>query len=133
MFRGFQALKNIVYETVALGGMFLGFQSLKKGLDFTIGASIRQEQIFRRLQTAVELTGKSYSDVKKEIDATFTSLQNLTEFGDTDSARVLTTLIQLTGDYETALSALPLTLDLAATGLFDAATAAKMMGQVMAC
>jgi hypothetical protein len=105
--------------------------TVKKALDATVGAAVKQEQIFRKLQTSVELSGKSYESVKGEIDKTFSSLQAMTEYGDTDSAEVLTTLVQLTGNYEKSLKNLPLVLDMASTGLFDAGTAARYVAMAL--
>ena len=108
----------------ALAGV-ASFYALKKAIDFTVAASIKQEQIFRKLQTSVELTGKSWGSAKSELDTLFSSLQATTEYGDTESAAVFTTLMQLTSDYDKSVRALPMALDLASTGLFDTGTAAK--------
>ena len=115
----------------ALAGV-ASFYALKKALDFTVAASIAQEKIFRKLQTSVELTGKEWGSAKGELDSLFSSLQATTEYGDTESAAVFTTLMQLTGDYNKAVRALPMALDLAATGLFDTGTAAKYISLAMA-
>jgi len=107
------------------------FYALKKALDFTVAASIRQENIFRKLQTSVELVGKKWGGAKTELDGLFAKLQATTQYGDTESAGVLTTLIQLTSDYQKSVKALPMALDLAATGLFDANTAAKYVAMAL--
>jgi len=124
--RGFKAMDGAIGSfTKRLGGTLVSIYALKKVWDFTGNAAMKQEAIFRKLQTSVEITGIKYSDVKEEIDKTFASLQALTQYGDTDSAQALTTLLQLTSDYEKSMQGLPMVLDLAATGLFDVNTAAR--------
>lgn len=105
--------------------------ALKKAYDATIGAAIKEEETFRKLQTAVEKTGKSWSESKGDLDKLFASLQATTQYGDTESAEVLTTLIQLTSDYDKSVRALPVALDLAATGLFDNASAARYVAMAL--
>ena len=117
-----------------LGGL-AAFAGVATGVTAFIGrataAAAEQQEIFQRLQTAVEITGASYENLSPQINSTLAELQRFTKFGDTDSAQALTQLVQLTGDYSKAMKALPLTLDLAASGLFDQNTAARLMGQAM--
>ena len=107
-----------------------GYAALKFFKD-SIDKAAQQEQIFRRLATSINLTGISYKSVEKDLQGYFEQLQRTTEYGDTESAEVLTTLIQLTGDYEKSIKALPLALDLSATALFDTGTAAKYIAMAM--
>ena len=94
-------------------------------------ASIEQEKIFNSLENSINLTGESYNNLKVSLDGYFASLQQSTIYGDTDTAQVLQKLIILTGDYDTALQGVPLSLDLAASGLFDVDTAARMVGMAL--
>ena len=98
----------------------------------TVSAQIEQDKIFRRLSTSIKLAGTDYKSVEKNLLGYFDALQRTTEFGDTDSAQALQTLTTLTGDYNKALKSLPLALDVAATGMFDLNTAARMVGQAAA-
>lgn len=100
-------------------------QQIEKVYGATVEKAIEQEEIFRELQTAVELTGKSWGEAKGELDGLFASLQATTKYGDTKSAATLKTLIQLTGSYDKGTEALSNVLDLTATGLFNAEAAAK--------
>ena len=115
---------GIAGATVLLKGMYNG---MKKNVEM----SIKQQQTFKELETAVNLTGVTYKDNKKELDALFASQQALTQYGDTDSAEMFKTLAQITGDYDKSLKGLPLAQDLAATGLFDMATASRYVGLAM--
>jgi len=106
----------------------------KKSFDF-IGSSTRmaieQEKTFRTLQSAIELTGKSYSKASSQLNNLFNELQRTTVYGDTETARVLQQLITLTGDYEGSIKNLPIVLDMASSGLFDVNTAARYVGMAM--
>jgi murein DD-endopeptidase MepM/ murein hydrolase activator NlpD len=94
-------------------------------------ASSEQEKIFNTLENSINITGASYDNLKSSLDDTFASLQKTTIYGDTDTAQVLQKLIILTGDYDTAMVGLELSLDLAASGLFDASTASRMVGMAL--
>ena len=86
--------------------------SAKKALDFTVGAAIKEEKGIRVLQTSVELLGKKYDEVRGQIEGMAAQMQATTEYGKTDTRRVLAILIQLTGDYEKSMKNLPLVMDL---------------------
>ena len=109
---------------IALVGAFT-IQKVFQGMKSMINASIEQEKIFKVLQTSIEITGENYDLLAGQINRSFASLQKMTQFGDTESAAVLTTLIQLTSDYKKSMDVLPLVLDIGASGLFDVGTAAR--------
>jgi len=123
--------KSIMGMAKAAGVALVSYQALSKGLKATVGASIKQEEIFRKLQTSTELAGKKWKDAKGELDGLFASLQATTRYGDTDSAQMLTKLIEFTGDYETAVKNLPLVLDMASTSMFDAQSASRYLGMAL--
>ena len=120
------------FKSVAIAGtaLFAGSQIFNQFAQFG-RAAIEQQDIFKKLQTSIELTGSSYKLLEGDIKDYFAQLQATTEFGDTDSAKVLTTLTQLTGNYGRAIKALPIALDLASTGLFDVNTAARNVALAM--
>ena len=122
----FQKLgKSIANMATSYIGGAAAVTGLVMALKSTTDAAAKQEQIFRKMQTSIMLTGTSFRSVKDDLFGYFELLQRTTEYGDTDSAQVFTTLIQLLGDYDKAVRALPVALDLAATGLFDVNTAAR--------
>jgi len=133
--QGMDRVDSSISKTVkSLALATAGLLALKKGFDFMKGSvdlSIKQEETFRKLQSSVELTGKSWGDAKIELDGMFASLQAVTKYGDTDSAEVLQQLITLSGDYEKSVSALPIVLDMASSGLFDVNTAARYVGMAL--
>ncbi|MBT6994531.1 MAG: hypothetical protein HN952_06200 [Candidatus Cloacimonetes bacterium] len=125
------SIKNTV-KSLALATA--GLIAMKKGFDFMKGSidlAMKQEQTFRSLQSAVELTGKSWGGAKSELDVLFASLQKTTKYGDTDSAQVLQQLTTLSGDYEQSVKALPVTLDMASSGLFDMSSASRYVGMAL--
>ena len=111
--------KSLTSMAKSAMGTVASVYTLKKAFDFTVSAAIKEEETFRKLQTSVELTGKSWVSVKDDLDQMIASLQATTQYGDTETAEVLTTLMQLTSDYDKSIKGLPIALDLAATGLFD--------------
>jgi len=123
--------KSLTSMAKSAMGTVASVYTLKKAFDFTVSAAIKEEETFRKLQTSVELTGKSWVSVKDDLDQMIASLQATTQYGDTETAEVLTTLTQLTGDYDKSVKGLPIALDLAATGLFDTGTAAKYVAMAL--
>jgi len=124
-------IKNTV-KSIALATASM--YAAKKSFDF-IGSSTRmaieQEKTFRTLQSAVELTGKSYSKASSQLNNLFNELQRTTVYGDTETAKVLQQLITLTGDYEGSIKNLPIVLNMASSGLFDVDSAARYVGMAM--
>ena len=131
----FGQLKNSIAGTVkkmvGLGAAIVVAKKAFDGLSGAIKQAIAQQEIFNRLRNAVNLTGESYAELKDSIDLTFQSLQRTTRYGDTDAARVLQQLIILTGDYQKSMKALPIVLNMAASGLFDVSAATRYVGMAM--
>ena len=123
--------KSLTSMAKSAMGTVASVYTLKKAFDFTVSAAIKEAETFRKLQTSVELTGKSWDSAKDDLDQMFASLQATTQYGDTETAEVLTTLMQLTSDYDKSIKGLPIALDLAATGLFDTGTAAKYVAMAL--
>ena len=132
--RQLNELKAPLANIQKLAGMaFAGFSAyaVVNGIKDVVQASAKQQAIFNDLRATVEHLGISYDAVSGSLQKTFRHLQDVTTYGDTDSARVLTDLITLTGDYQGSLKALPLVLDMAASGQFDVRTAARYMAMAM--
>ena len=123
--------KKVAGSIAAMGAAYVVVTKAARFFSDSIKLAASQEDIFKKLQTSIELTGKSYDAVSVKINRTFKSMQALTEYGDTESAAALTQLVLLSGDFEQSLSALPITLDLAATGLFDLQAASRLMGMAL--
>ena len=125
-------LKQMAVQTIKT---VVAFQTLKKGIEFftkSVKMAMEQQDIYIDLATSVELTGKSFEDAENSLKGLFSELQATTEYGDTDSAKMLNNLIDLTGDYETSVKHLPLVLDMASTSLFSAESASRYLGMALA-
>lgn len=109
----------------------LGMAGVGAGMAKLIKMSSDQEDIFRKLQTAVEITGVSYDAVKPKIDEFLSSMQASTRFGDTNLAPSLQMITQLTGSLEKGFEGAKLAADIASSGLFDLSTASKYVAMAM--
>lgn len=126
---------NSVLKTVkSVATLAGGIYALKKSYD-TISSAIKaqseQEDIFNRLKFAVESTGQSFTAVESDLMSYFDSLQLLTRYGDSDTAKVMTDLIFYTNDFSKSIKNTQLVLDIAASKLFDVGTASRYVGMAL--
>ena len=124
--------KKLGMVSLALGGAITAV-----GLN-AVRAAQKQQIIYKSLEGAINRTGASYDHMEDRIKAVFATQQKLTNFGDTDSARMLTKLTQQLGDADMALAHLAITQDLAAAELrrgtdpaIAANTALEAMGRLL--
>ena len=94
----------------------------------SVRAALEAQDAQNRLGSAVELSGRSWSAVSGSVNKYLQEIQRTTRFSDEQAAEALQRLITFTGDYESALRALPVTLDLAARLHLDLETASKAVG-----
>jgi len=113
-------------RSIALFGAAFAFATAK-----VVQAAAAQQDTFRRLQSMLELQGKSWDRVKPKIDAFTKSMQNTTRFGDTQTADVLQKLLIFTTDLDKAMVGAKLAMDLSASGLFNIDAAARNVGLAM--
>lgn len=130
--RAGQAIGRALRTPLGMLGLGGGVYGLIRAFTGLIGAATTQEEIFRKLETVVELTGVSYGSVKKRIDAFLASMQATTRYGDTDLAPVLQMITQLSGSLEKGFEGVRVAADMTAAGLFDLNTSAKYVAQAMA-
>jgi hypothetical protein len=106
------ALKKL--GTTDVKAIFATFSKIVKGLGVgaliafaaaykSVQAALAQRAVFRKLEATITNTGANYQMLKGEIDKVFESQQRLTNFGDDESAKTLSTLIQISGDYTKSL------------------------------
>lgn len=110
------------------GGIMGAVAGFKKLID----ASSKQEEIFRKLETAVDLSGAGYEKNKERIDDFLSSLQATTKYGDTDAAPALQRITMLTGSLEKGFEGTKIAADMASAGLFDLKTASTYVSMAMA-
>jgi len=126
----FKSLGKTIDKALAVVGV-AGVAALTGALHKAVKEAAAEEQIMKRLSTAIEATGKSYASVSGQVNTLLKSQQNLTQFADDESASALATLIQLTQNYELSMKALTVTEDLAASGLFDLESASTAVGKAL--
>ena len=125
-------LGSLVKTGLTIGAVTVAFKAFANQMKAASQAAAEQEKIFKSLETAVNLSGVSYKDNEKALRDLFATQQQYTKYGDTDSAQMLSRLIQLSGDYEGSVKALETAQDLASTGMFDMNTAARYVGMALA-
>jgi len=109
----------------------VAFAATAGAIGFAVKQAADEEAGLRRLQTAVELTGKSWDSVKPRVMAYTAEMQALTQFADDQMAASMQTIIQLTGDVEKGFTGSKLAADMAASGLFDIDTASRYLAMAM--
>lgn len=83
-----------------------------------------------KLQTALRNVGVSYDNVKSSLEANITATQYKTGQADDKQRAALANLIALTGNYDTALKLLPLSMDLAVAKSMDLEAASNIIARV---
>ena len=118
-------LRNASLLAAAAGGAFLAFAAK------AVSLSAKQESVNRRLALALEKIGVSYNSVRGEINKFAAAQQASTEFGDDQTKSVLTTLVQLTGDYDAALKGVSATQDIATALGMSLESASRLVARAM--
>lgn len=104
-------------------GSALGIKMAKAAQDSETSLNI--------LRNALGNVGVSYAGVQGRIDAVTNALMKKTGVADEAQRSALASLVAITGDFDTALQALPLALDLAAAKGTDVETAARAIGKAL--
>jgi len=114
----------LLAKAAAAAGVAFAAMAVKSVL-----ASNAQETSIRKLDAALKKVGSSYALAGAEINKFASAQQDSTRFGDDQTQRVLTQLIQLTGDYGSeTLRAAAVIQDMAESGMsLDGATRAVGM------
>lgn len=97
----------------------------------SVNAAAEQQATFTQLAASMATVGVSYNEVGRELQSTLSHLQEVTKYGDTDTAAALQRLVAITGDYTSSLSLLGPTLDFASAMNIDLATASRLVGQAV--
>lgn len=113
-----------------MGIAFVAFgATITAALGFATKAAIDEEVNINRLSIALQNVGVNYDDVKESLEAVIEATQRKTGIADNEQRDALSELLLITGNYNTALKWLPLTLDLAAAKQMDFSSAATLMGR----
>ncbi len=112
------------------GKIMVGFGgAVTATLGLAVKAGAEEQVNIARLSSLLKNVGVDYDNVKTSLEGVIRATQNKTGIADSEQRDTLGRLILVTNDYNKALSLLPLTLDLAAAGGMDAATAATYLGK----
>ncbi len=137
MSRWRRTVDRVKKSVFSLKGAFVGIGALAVGhmLKRFFGGSVKiaeeASEIWARLEANVEAAGVSFREVRPEIDAVARSFQNVTRYGDEETAGALSELISTTGDYKGSLRELTTVLDFATAKGIQLKTAAQLVGRAM--
>lgn len=102
---------------------------VKDFLVSSVREAAAEQEAFNRLAATMATLGIEYNKVSAELQNMFANLQATTAFGDDETASVFQRLVITTGNYDSALKLLNVTLDVAAGKSIDAASAAELVGK----
>ena len=126
------SLGNIQSQFTKVGATLVGIGgAIVASITGIAMAGVNEEESMARLAQSVENTGTSFSDVKGQIDSVTTALSEHTNYSKNQSLDALNRLTIQTKDYNTAVSLLPVALDLASAMQIDATTAAQYLSKAI--
>ena len=114
---------GIGLSAIGAGITALGVSAVKSAQDEAIGIA--------QLDQALQNVGTSYDAQAAAIEKVIAAQQNKTNFGDEAQRGALMGLISVSGDYESAMSALPAVLDLAAGKSMDLGAASTLVARAI--
>lgn len=126
---------NLTWQTMksfgAAYGAIFSVQAIASWSASAVSEFENYEQAMQRVTSASGILGQNEDLARFKIAATTDELQKRTTFDNTQQLEALNSLILSTQDYDRAMSALPITLDVAAAHGLDAATAGRMVGMAL--
>ena len=130
-----QALGRVSDKAKSMRGQFMAMTAIGGAVTGALGmmtkSALDQEIGVRKLDSALKNVNTSYESQAVVIEKTLRALQDKTNFGDEEQREALTSLVRLTGDYETSLQALPVVMDLAVGASMDFKGATTLMGKAL--
>ena len=117
--------KSIGVAATAIGGLITGIaaMSVKSSLDQQVG--------IRQLDAAMQQTGTSYAENKKQIEELVAAQQRKTNFGDEEQRKALLALVLTSGSYDQAMRAMIPTMELAAGREMELSAAAILVARAI--
>ena len=123
---------NIKKHRKAIG---VGLTALGAGITALGASAVKSAQAeaigIAQLDVALKNVGTSYDSQAAAIERVIAAQQNKTNFGDEDQREALMGLISVSGDYESAMAALPAVLDLAAGKGMDLGAASTLVARAI--
>ena len=114
---------GIGLSAIGAGITALGVSAVRSAQEEAIGIA--------QLDVALKNVGTSYDAQKAAIEGVIAAQQNKTNFGDEAQREALMGLISVSGDYESAMAALPAVLDLAAGKGMDLSAASTLVARAI--
>ena len=114
---------GIGLSAIGAGITALGVSAVKSAQEEAIGIA--------QLDVALKNVGTSYDAQAAAIERVIAAQQNKTNFGDEAQREALMGLISVSGDYESAMAALPAVLDLAAGKGMDLGAASTLVARAI--
>ncbi len=99
-------------------------------LVMAVKSAAEEEAGIIKLTQALKNVGVEYDAVKESLEANINATMQKTAVADDAQREALASLVAITGDYNKALSLLPLTLDLAAGKGMDLVSSSQVIGRV---
>jgi len=103
--------------------------AITAALGFMGKAAIDEEINIKRLAISLQNVGVNYDDVKDSLEGVISATQRKTGIADNEQRDALNELITVTGSYDTALTWLQASLDMAAAKQMDTTSAARLLGR----
>ncbi len=104
--------------------------AMAAGLGMAVKSAEEERVGIMRLDAQLKNVGTSYDKVKSSLEGVIKATMLKTGVADDEQREALGQLVLATGNYEKALSMLPLALDFAAAKQIDLNTAAELLGKV---
>lgn len=109
-----------------------GLGAIGKSLNDMVGLAEKEAAGIAKLDASLKTAGQSYANVGGQIEAYLSAEAQRIAMDDGAGRESLARLTMATGDYNTALSLLPLSADLAAAKGMDLVSASELVGKVAA-
>ena len=127
-----KSFANISAEMKKIGTVMLGVGgSITAGFALSIKEAEEDRVAVAGLSNTLANVGTNFANVKDRINEVIDASSAMTNYSKNEQTAALQKLIGFTGDYNTALSALPVVLDLAAYAHIDLEQSAKLVGDSM--
>lgn len=127
-----KATDNIKGQMKAVGAAMTTFGVATVGaLTLATKSALEEEIGIRRLTTTLNNVGVAYSEVRAELEANIATIQKKTSYGDEAQRDALNDLITITGDYQSSLDLLRISMDMATAKQMDLSSAAMLVGRAV--
>ncbi len=110
----------------------VAFAAVAAGIGFSVREFGKQEDALNRARSAVEITGKSWSEFSGKVNASATSLQQFTRYGDDEAIGMFADMVLLSGNAAASLENMGLAADVAAGLHMDLGSASRYLGMALA-